>query len=268
MTGGDIAESAKNAGVVLTALSGAAYACGYLILRARARALGTDPGFALIDQAYVFAGFRFLLTLSFALLLTTPLLLMLRAIGRLAGALEPRPLLALEIVAALAAGAGTISAYIATIEVSGVLLAPSTGWLADAALERNNYGLLMVLATTALGAAVLLWIDARFARAGNLDSLGVALMLIGALLIVLLPMQHGVFYADRNVRRLERVPEGVTGLSPPIWLVDRGTSDRVVLYGRAKDGQASLVTLKADKLDGIAVTGVSSLGKAVEERSP
>ncbi|TMJ42296.1 MAG: hypothetical protein E6G90_19215 [Alphaproteobacteria bacterium] len=93
MTGGDIAESAKNAGVILTAASGAAYACGYLVLRARARALGTDPGFTLIDQAYVFAGFRFVLILLFALLVTAPLLLLLRIVGRLAGSLEPGPLL-------------------------------------------------------------------------------------------------------------------------------------------------------------------------------
>jgi hypothetical protein len=268
MTGSELAESAKNAGVILTALSGAAYACGYLVLRARARALGTDPGFTLIDQAYVFAGFRFVLILLFALLVTAPLLLLLRIVGRLAGSLEPGPLLALEIIAALLAGATTIWAYFATLGVSGVLVAPSAGWIADAALERNNYGVLMVLGTVALGAAVVLWIYAHFARAGGLDPLGAVLLLIGALLLVLLPMQHGVFYAERNARELERVPEGVTGLTLPIWLVDRGTSDRVVLYGRTKDGQARLVTLKADKLDGIAVIGVSSLGKVLGERNP
>ena len=70
-------------------MSGAAYGCGYLALRARAHALGTDPGFALIDQAYVFAGFRFVLALLFALLVMTPLLLVLDVIGRLASRLEP-----------------------------------------------------------------------------------------------------------------------------------------------------------------------------------
>jgi hypothetical protein len=268
MTGSEIVESAKNAGVVLTVLSGAAYACGYLVVRARARALGTDPGFALIDQAYVFAGFRFVLMLLFALLLTAPLLLLLRWVGRLASMLPQGQLCALEAIAALSAGAATIWAYVATTSVSGVLLAPSSGWLADAALERNNYGVLMVLATTALGAAILLWFDAHFARAGGFDPLGAILLLISVLLLVLLPMQHGVFHADRSARQLDRVPEGVTGLAQPIWLVDRGTSDRVVLYGHTADGQARLVTLKAEKLDGIAVTGVRSLGAAVAERNP
>jgi hypothetical protein len=115
--------------------------------------------------------------------------------------------------------------------------------------------------------------DAHFTRVGGLDPLGAVLLLIGVLLIgvlllVLLPMQHGVFYAERNARQLERAPDGVSGLAPPIWLVDRGASDRVVLFGRAPDGKARLVTLKADKLDGIAVTGVSSLSEAVEGRNP
>jgi hypothetical protein len=267
MTGSEIAASAKNAGVVLTVLSSAAYACGYLVVRARARALGTDPGFALIDQAYVFAGFRFVLLLLFALMLTAPLLLLLRFVGRRASLLSQRQLGALEAIAALSAGAATLWAYVATISVSGVLLMPSSGWLADAALERNNYGVLIVLATTALGAAMLLWFAAHLARAGGLDPVGAVVLLIGMLLLVLLPMQHGVFHADRTARQLDRIPEGVTGLAEPIWLVDRGTSDRVVLYGHTADGQGRLVNLKAEKLDGIAVTGVRSLGAAVAERS-
>jgi hypothetical protein len=129
----------------------------------------------------------------------------------------------------------------------------------------------MVMATTAMGAAILIWIDAHLARAGGLDALGVVLLLIALLLLVLLPMQHGVFYADRNARRLERPPEDIKDLAhlgSPIWVVDRGSSDRVVLYCRDADEQARLVTLKAEKLDGIAVTGISSLATAVEERNP
>ena len=78
MTGGDIVESVKNAAIVLTSLAGAAYGCGYLVVRARARALGADPGFALVDQAYIFAGFRFVLVLLLSLLISVPVLLILR----------------------------------------------------------------------------------------------------------------------------------------------------------------------------------------------
>jgi hypothetical protein len=268
MTGGEIAESAKNAGIVLTALSGAGYACGYLAVRARARALGTDPGFALIDQAYVFAGFRFALMLLLALLLTAPLLLVLRWAGGMADALPARQRDAIEAVAAVFAGAATIWAYIATLGVNGVLLAPAAGWLAEAALERNNYGVLVLLGTTALGSATLLWFNGHWIRAGGLDPLGVVLLLIGALLLILLPVQHGVFYADRTARQLDRIPEGVSGLTLPIWLVDRGAADRVVLYGRAADGRARLVTTTAAKLDGIGVIAVDSLSAAVGDRKP
>jgi hypothetical protein len=265
MTGSEISEAVKNGGIALTALSGAAYASGYLVVRARARALGTDPGFALIDQVYVFAGFRFVLTLLLALLLTTPLLLLLRWVGT---SLPRGRLGAMEVIAALFAAAATIWAYVATLRVNGVLLASSSDWLADAALGLNNYGFLIMFATTALGAAMLLWIEAHFAASKSLDPLGMVLLLIGALLLILLPLQQGVFYADRNARQLERVPEGVNDLVWPIWLVDRGASDRVVLYGRNAEGRARLVTIKAEKLDGIGVTGISTLGTAVRDRKP
>jgi hypothetical protein len=269
MTPGAIVDWAKNAGVVLTATSAAAYACGYLVIRARAHALGTDPGFSLINEAYVFAGFRFVLILLLALLVTSPLLLLLRWLGHLlAGSLAPGQLFAIETVAAIFAGAATIWAYAATIGVSGVLLAPSSGWLADAALDRNDYGALVVLATAALAAVMLSWADAHLRRARGVDPLAPVLLLIGVLLLALLPMQHGVFYADRKAWRLDQTPEGATGLVPPVWLVDRGAADRVVLYGRTPDGQARLVTLKAEKLDGVAITGISRLGAVVRERDP
>jgi hypothetical protein len=266
--GGVIVDTTKNVGIVLSALSGAAYACGYLVLRARSRALGTDPGFAFIDQAYVFAGFRFVLGLLVSLLVTVPALLALDAVGRLLGKLGPRWFYTVEVLAAALLGVATVWAYDRTLGVSGLLLAPSSNWISDAALGRNNSGTVIQLMTTGAAAATALWLNARFQRRNDIDGLGAVLALIGALLLVLLPMQHGVFNADRNARRLDQVPEGLTGIEPPIWLVDRGASDRVVLYGHAADGQGRLVTLKQDKLDGIAVTGVSTLGTAVGERKP
>jgi hypothetical protein len=263
----DIAETAKSAGVILTTLSGFAYACGYLVVRARARALGTDPGFVLIDQAYVFAGFRFVLAVLFALLVMALPLLLLYEFGRLAAQLAPPVLLTLETVAAVAAGVATVWAYSTTFAVTGVLLTPATGWAAEAALERNQRGMWITLGTTALAAAVLLWLDAHLGRAGRLDTIGIALLLIGMLLLVLLPVQHGVFYADRAARQLERVPAAVPDLVAPIWLIDRGGAERVVLYARTADGQPRLVTVKAELLEGIAVTGVMSLDAVVGRRS-
>ena len=262
----DIAEAAKNAGVILAALSGFAYACGYLVVRARARALGTDPGFSLIDQAYVFAGFRFVLAVLFALLIMAWPLLVLREIGRVATRLAPPLLVALETLVATAAGAATVWAYSITFAVAGVLLIPTKGWLQEAALGRNKQGIWMTLAATGLAAAVLLWFDAHVNRANGFDSIGVALLLISTLLLVLLPVQHGVFYADRRAQQLERVPAEVTDLVAPVWLIDRGAAERVVLYGHAADGQPRLVTVKAELVDGIAVTGIMSLEAAVGRR--
>ena len=114
-----LAESAKNAAIVLTSLSGAAYACGYLVVRARARALGIDPGFALVDQAYVFAGFRFVLVLLISLLVSVPALLLLRWLAGRALLLNAGPLIALETCGAIVAGALTIWVYQATFSASG-----------------------------------------------------------------------------------------------------------------------------------------------------
>jgi hypothetical protein len=266
--GSEIVDTTKNVGIVLSGVSGLAYACGYLVLRARSRALGTDPGFAFIDQAYVFAGFRFALALLFSLLVMVPVLLALYAVGRILGKLQPRQLYAVEVPVAVFLGGATVWAYVATLGVSGLLLAPLSDWIGDAALGRNNYGTVIQLMTTGAAAATVLWFNARFMRRAELDGLGLVVALIGALLLVLLPMQHGVFNADRNARRLDRVPDGLTGIEPPVWLVDRGASDRVVLYGHTADGQARLMTLKDEKLEGIAVTGVSSLGAVMGERKP
>lgn len=258
-----VADAAKNLGVVVTTASGAAYACGYLVVRARARALGTDPGFTLVDQAYVFAGFRFVLVLLLALLLVAPFVFAARALARLARLwLSPGLSRVIAILMAVLAGIVTVLAYMATIGVSGALLAPASDWATDAVLERNEYGLAIVLGTTALAACVLPWAVARLARASTVEPFGLFLLAIGLLLAILLPVQHGVFHADRSARLLEKPPEGLTG---PVWMVDRGAGERVVLYGRSASGRPMLVTLKAEKLDGIGVLGVTTLGAIVKE---
>jgi len=263
MTGDEFVAAVKNAAVALTSLSGAIYACGYLVVRARARALGADPGFALVDQAYIFAGFRFLLVLFISLLICMPALLLLRWLGRQAGRLGTDWLFVLEAGGVALAAAATVAAYVATTSVSGVLLSGSRDWLAGAALGRNGFGALLGLATTAGAAAALLWTRGYFARAGAVDPLGAALALNTGLLIALLPVQHGVFHADRTARRLEAAPHSVTGLVSPVWTVDRA-ADRVTLFGRGPDGQARLVTVKADQLDGVPVVAVGTIGDVLE----
>jgi hypothetical protein len=267
MTGADIVESVKNTAVVLTSLAGAAYGCGYLVVRARARALGADPGFALVDQAYVFAGFRFVLVLLLSLLISVPVLLILRWSASRALALGAGPFLAIETGGALIAAALTIWAYSATTRVNGVLLSGSSDWIAAAVLGRNSYGVLLCLATTVGAAALLVWTAEHYLRAEALDPLGAVLALITGLLIALLPVQHGVFHAERTVRKLDGVPQAASSLAPPVWVVDRA-ADRVTLFGRGADGHARLVTLKAEQLDGVPVVGVGVLHDVLGDPNP
>ena len=74
----DIVTPAKNLGALLGTASVLGYISGYLALRARAHALGLDPAFTLVDEAYVFAGFRFLFATLIVLLLAAPVILLVR----------------------------------------------------------------------------------------------------------------------------------------------------------------------------------------------
>jgi hypothetical protein len=110
VTDSDLLESVKNAGLVLTALSSVVYACGYLAVRGRARALGADPGSDVLDnayvKAYVFAGFRFAIALLLSV--SVPPLLVLRWLGSFALLLPAGPLFALKT-------AGVVTTAILTI---------------------------------------------------------------------------------------------------------------------------------------------------------
>ena len=77
----ELVDNAKNVGILLTSASAVSYAGGYLALRSRAHALGTDPEFTLLNEAYVFAGFRFALITLVALLVVSPLVILLKAIA-------------------------------------------------------------------------------------------------------------------------------------------------------------------------------------------
>jgi len=258
---GDVADALKNIGLVVTTASGIGYACGYLVTRARAFALGTDPGFALVDQAYVWAGIRLAMLLLFAVLLSALPVLLLRAAWHLISHAAPRAAVAIERGMAVVAGGAIIVLAVQLFTVSNLIFEPSaaTTGLSAAVLGRNGYGTLLFVGSTALLLVIGFWLRSRLARAG-VDTQAQLLGVMGALLCVLLPIEHGVFFADRKVRQLDRIPEGATGVVPPVWIIDRGAGDRVVLFGRDGAGQPRLVPVQADKLDGIAVTAVADLG--------
>lgn len=113
---------------------------------------------------------------------------------------------------------------------------------------------------------IALWLRSHLSR-GGADMLTLLLAVMGVLLCVLLPIEHGFFFADRKVRALDRMPDGVTGLQLPIWIVERGAGERVVLFGRNSSGAAQLIPVKAEKLDGIAVIAVADLGDVLTQET-
>jgi hypothetical protein len=266
----NLAENAKSVGIVLTSASAVSYASGYLALRSRAHALGTDPGFTLLDQAYVFAGFRFAVITLVALLVVSPLLILVRLIAeRLARVSTPERL---EIFARLGIVPLAILtlAGLSTLSVEGALL--KDGRVHYAALDRlfvpgvlgsNNAGVLVVLIATATTAVTILWLHGRFQQTQGADSLSIILVVIVALQLVLLPMQYGIFFADRTVRVLERPPDGIVDVPPTVWLLDRGP-ERATLLAQHLGQRFVLITVKSDKLDGIAVTGTKPIAEIVK----
>jgi hypothetical protein len=258
----------KNLGAMLTTAAGLGYACGFLVVRARAHALGTDPGFVLLDQNYVFAGFRFALITLFVLLVAAPGLLLIAAAGSLVARFGSRRIRhSLEWAAAVGLGVLTVTGFYLTLRVQNVLLEPSIAIcrtaLADAAIDdSNNLGVLVILVATMVAACSILWMRARAGHV-QLDNLTRLLGVIVALNLLLLPILHGTFVTDRKAYRLAGVPEKLADVDPPLWLIDRGADDRVILLAHAKNGRVELIPIKADKLDGIGTVEVTSLGKIV-----
>lgn len=265
----NLVENAKSFGILLTSASAACYASGFLAMRSRAHALGTDPDFTLLDGAYVLAGFRFAWITLLALLVVSPVLILIRAsAARLARVANQHLWEGIAWLLAIAMTIFTLGGA-STLSVHDVLLPNGSGdnVLASGVLGNGNIGVIVVLTTTAIAALTVLWLHDRYVRTGAGDTLTVMLALIAALQLVLLPVDYGIFFAQRTARMLGRVPQGLVGVSPPVWLLDRGT-ERVTLLARRSDGAFSLITVKAETLDGIPVTRTASLAEIVAERAP
>jgi hypothetical protein len=263
--GKELVSVARDAGVVLTTSAALAYASGYLVVRSRAHALGTDPGFTLIDQAYVLAGFRFALRTLITLLVTAPALFVAWALGRwLARRVHGGVRRALEVLLLLALALLTLASYFSTLSLNAVLFSsrPEGTALQRAVLGEGSLGVLLCLASTYVAALTIMWARGEYVARGQVSPFGSLLMLLGVLQLILLPVQDGAYFADRTARLLARVPPGVVDTSPPVWLLDRA-ADRASLIARGADGRFSLVTVKVDALDGIPITAVAPLEQVV-----
>ena len=223
-------ELATNVGVLLGTASAVGYACGYLALRARSFALGTDPAFKLVDQVYVFAGVRFLVITLIVALLLAPAILAIRwvALG-LARALPDAMAGALQWLTLIAIAAMTLGSM-SILSVHGLLLRndlPASGL--EAAVLGGSGGLRLALtfAPVLLAGLSAVWLYGRLSVGGS--ALGLILGLVVALQAFMLPIYHGALFADRRVRVLagdargrarpgraagDRRPDGRSGDAP------------------------------------------------------
>lgn len=257
----NIPDIAKQLATVLGTASVLGYITGYLAMRARAFALGSDPVFALVDAAYVFAGFRFLFVTLLLLLAAMPVVFLLRWGLRSAKTLWSPPQ---QIVDWVGVGLLTVAVLwiiVQSLAATGVLLIPPenySGWdkavLGLAPARRLGLSVL----TLTLFCATLLWLHDRWGA--TLEPLDWLLGLLLAALAFLLPIQHGAFFADRNVRLLDGVPSAAAALVPPVAVVD-GTPDSAILLGRDATGARLLTTVQREALNGVGVRRIMPLAE-------
>ena len=91
--------------------------------------------------------------------------------------------------------------FVFALGVQGLLLEDqsSGGWLAAAALGENAGGALATLVLTIVAAATCPVVMHLLAHAAS-RNFGAALVLVTTMQVLLLPVLHGLFFADRVVR--------------------------------------------------------------------
>jgi hypothetical protein len=218
--------------------------------------------------SYVFAGFRFLFTTLLLLLAAAPVVALITGAAltlRTSWAAAPGivdwlgiGVLALTVIWVLSRSVG----------VSGVLLTPPenyTQW------DRAALGLSPVrsvgltLLTLILFSLTALWLQVRWqGMPGTFEWL---LSILLAVQSFLLPIQHGTFFADRNVRVLSSVPAVAPGLVPPVAVID-GNAEHATLLGRTDEGDRVLATVTRDDLNGVGVRRKVSLAEFTNGRDP
>jgi hypothetical protein len=251
------ATLATNAAPMLGAASAVGYACGSLVLRARAFALGTDPTFQLVDEIYVFAGFRFLVITLLLLVVTAPVLLALRALlawsqRSLPGAVQWMVVLVLSIATLAAMGILTVDAVLlrgGDVREDGLAMAVLGG--ATGLRFGLSAGIVLLAAVTGLSLQGCWGTPGRTGRSAVLAALL-------ALQAFLLPVYHGALFADRRAWVLSDVPASVQTLRLPLAIVDR-TAGEATLLGADAEGRRGLVTIPRADLAGIPLREIVPL---------
>ena len=264
----NIVETAKGIGAILATASVIGYISGYLVIRTRSFVLGTDPLFQLVDEAYVFAGFRFLLTTLIVLILSAPVLLVIRAsAGWLSQGLNANAFPVINWTLLLILTAATLAAL--TVFRNGGILLDSRisdgtfSKLQEAILGgKGSTGLVVYFVAVIVTAASGLWLSSR--TSWNEPSTW-WLAVVFSIQAILLPMFHGAFFADRRVPVLGEVPEVARSMTAPAAIVVR-TSEHAVLYGKTSNGPYVLATVETSDLKGLPVLAVESLWEYVNTK--
>ncbi len=257
----DIIAHAKNIGTMLAAAASLTYIAGYLALRARANALGTDPVFTLVDEAYIFAGFRFFFITLIVVICLTPIMIpiffstqwMNSRLSSIWSRIFQWILLVIMAIITL------ISLKI--LNINSILLqrdlAENNTVLMRAIMgTENEYGLLVTFGMVFLTISAAYWLKIKIPS--GFDSFNCILSVIVTLLFFMLPIYHGALFADRKVRLLGTIPAVAKGISEPAGIVEH-TKEHYTLFGLNERGDPSLITIKQDDLNGIPINKILSL---------
>lgn len=257
----DIVNQAKNIGTILAAAASIAYISGYLALRARSNALGTDPGFTIIDEAYVFSGFRFVFITLIIILCLTPAFLLFKFLAEwLSGHLSPFLLnfgqwVFLVVTAILALMSVTI------LNVNNLLLQKNainfnSGLKGAIMGTQPVLGLFLIFGIVFLAMLSAYWLKVRVTS--GFDSLTGILCIVVTILLFMVPIFHGALFADRKIRLLADTPEALKSMNGPVGVIDH-TREHYTLLGKNRKGDLCLSTIKLDGLYGISVKEVVRL---------
>ncbi len=258
-------DHVKNLATILGTAATVAYISGYLVLRARANALGTDPGFTLVDEAYVFAGFRFVFVTLVVALCLSPVFLGIHFLRQWLGGHLSSFWLSLGQWFLLIVLAMVALASLKILAIKGLLLdpgalQPNTKLMGAVMGTQTAYGVLFTFGLVFVTMVSVYWLKARFSSPP--DPLTWGLYLVLALFVFILPIYHGALFADRKVRVLADVPKAVKNMVEPIGIVDH-TKDHKTLFGNDSKGLPSLTIVKHDDLYGHSVQAVISLRQFV-----
>jgi hypothetical protein len=256
MTWIGLTEASKAVAAALGALAVLGYITGYLVLRARAHALGIDPPFDLVDEIYVFAGFRFLIWLLVLVTVAAPLVAaIVAAAAWLAKRVRASAQLSLAWAGLAVLAVGGVVLLSEVLAIRDLLFVEQDAPTASSLLalldpRTAGYGprvLGLEVFSVAMAVLTAIWL---VRVAATQDRRAIVLALILALQLIQLPTLHGALRADRIVPVLTVIPTSAQGLEGTALIVDRNSSV-ATLFGRSETGQPALVTIPAKDLHGL-----------------